>query len=139
MNEQKVKDWMTDDPITATSDMTLPQAYRLMKENDIRHLPVIENGELVGIVTWEDIREASASEVMTLQIFELHYLLDQVNLRRIMKKNPVTITPLTTLSLAAKIMLKHKITGLPVMDHAKLVGIITESDIFHALGTVKAA
>ena len=93
MNEQKVKEWMTHDPITATSNTTLPQACRLMKENAVRHLPVVDSGKLVGIVTWEDIREASASEVMTLQIFELHYLLDRVKLRRIMTRNPIKAAP----------------------------------------------
>ena len=134
MKTQIVSKWMTPDPITVTPQTTLPEAHRLMKENDIRRLPVLDNDRLVGIVTWGDIREASASDATSLDFFELHTLLDRMPVREFMTRNPVTVHPITTISSAAHLMMEHKIGGLPVVDHhGRLVGIITESDIFWVL------
>ena len=139
MKEQLVQNWMTSDPITIASNATLPEAHRLMKENSIRRLPVVDNGKLVGIVTWGDIREAEASDAITLSVYELHTLLDKLQVGQIMTRNPITIRPTTSIARAAQIMLEHKIGGLPVVSHGKLVGIITESDIFRVLVSGKAA
>jgi CBS domain-containing protein len=134
MKIQTVQDWMTRDPITVTSETTLPQAHCLMKERRIRRLPVVDDGKLVGIVTWGDIREASASDATSLDIFELHSLLDQLKVRQIMIRGPITAQPTMSIARAAQLMLEHKIGGLPVVDqHGRLVGIITESDIFRML------
>jgi acetoin utilization protein AcuB len=134
MKKLVVKDWMTPDPIVVTSDTTLPEAHRAMKEHNIRRLPVVDEGRLVGIVTWGDIREASASDCTSLDVFELTYLLENLPVRTFMTRNPITVTPLTTIARASQIMLEHKIGGLPVVDHrGALVGIITESDIFRVL------
>ena len=131
MAEQLVKDWMTTDVIVVPSNATLPRAKRLMRDRSVRHLPVVDDGRLVGIITWGDVREASASDSTTLSIFELHTLLDQLSVRQIMTRNPITVCPITTIASAAHLMLQHKIGGLPVIDHkGRLVGIITESDIF---------
>jgi acetoin utilization protein AcuB len=131
---QLVGSWMTPDPVTVTPETTLPTAHRLMKEKNIRRLPVVHNGKLVGIVTWGDIREASASDATSLDIFELHALLDKLPVRQFMTRNPITVHTITTIARAAQLMLEHKIGGLPVVDrHHRLVGIITESDIFRML------
>jgi acetoin utilization protein AcuB len=139
MKEQLVQDWMTPDPITVSGDTTLPEVCRLMAGNAIRHLPVMSEGRLVGIVTWGDIREASASGATALSIFELHYLLDKVKVGEIMTPGPITTTPLTSVSRAAQIMLENKIGCLPVMSHGRLVGIMTESDILRMLVMGQAA
>jgi acetoin utilization protein AcuB len=128
-----VKDWMTPDPVTIGPDTTLPEAARLMKECRIRRLPVVESGRLVGIVTLGDIREASPSTATSLTIYELNYLLSRLIVREIMTHDPIAITPDTSLEAAARLMLEHKIGGLPVTDCNKVVGIITESDIFRLL------
>jgi acetoin utilization protein AcuB len=130
MHKQVVKNWMTTDPITITTKTTLPEAAQLMKENGIRRLPVVEDGRLVGIVTWGDIREASASDSTSLSKFELYYLLDKLTVGLIMTRSPITVRPLTPISGTAQLMLENKIGSLPVVDHDRLVGIITESDIF---------
>jgi acetoin utilization protein AcuB len=131
---QLVGNWMTPDPVTVTPETTLPTAHRLMKEKNIRRLPVVHEGKLVGIVTWGDIREASASDATSLDIFELHTLLDKLPVRQFMTRNPITVHTITTIARAAQLMLEHKIGGLPVVDrHHRLVGIITESDIFRML------
>ena len=133
MNKKLVRDWMTVDPVTIDPKKTLPEAQRLMKERRIRRLPVLQRGRLVGIVTQGDIRGAEPSEASTLSVFEMHYLLAKLTVEKIMTWEPVTISPDATVRQAAQLMLEHKIGGLPVVDNDKLVGIITESDIFRVL------
>ncbi|MEJ2555761.1 MAG: CBS domain-containing protein [Anaerolineae bacterium] len=131
MKQELVKDWMTRDVVAVTPRTTLPEAHRLMADNQIRRLPVMENGRLVGIVTRGDVRGAEASGATTLSIWELHYLLAKLKIEEIMTPDPVTISQGATISEAARVMLDYKISGLPVLDDdRKLVGIITESDIF---------
>lgn len=130
-----IKDWMTPDPITIGPDTTLPEADRLMKECGIRRLPVVENGRLVGIITLGDVREASPSNATSLSIYELNYLISRLTVGTMMTQDPITITPDTSIEAAARLMLEHKIGGLPVVDGTRVVGIITESDIFRLLIT----
>ena len=130
MRATMVKEWMTAQPVTAGPEMTLPDALHLMKERGIRRLPICEKGKLIGIATHGDLRGAQPSQATSLSIFELHYLVGRICLREIMTAHPVTVTPTTSIQEAADIMLQKKISGLPVMEHNQLVGIITESDIF---------
>jgi CBS domain-containing protein len=133
MKRALVNDWMTRDPICADLHMTLPEAHRLMLQHNIRRLPILENGQLVGIVTRGDVRGAQPSEATSLSIFELHYLIGLITLERIMTRNPVTVAPDATIYDAARLMLLHKIAGLPVVADGKVIGIITESDIFRMI------
>jgi len=133
MTKNLVRDWMTANPITVDPKTTLPEAHKIMKDRRIRRLPVVDRGHLVGIVTLGDIREAEPSDATTLSIFELHYLLAKLTIGEIMTREPITISVNATIREAAKIMLQHKIGGLPVMEDGKLVGIITESDIFRVM------
>jgi CBS domain-containing protein len=129
-----VRDWMTKKVITVDVQTTLPDAHKLMRTNSIRRLPVMERGKLVGIVTRSDIREASPSDATTLSIWEMNYLLSKLKVEQIMTRDPITISPESTIKEAAHLMYQHKIGGLPVMDAAgHLVGIVTESDIFRTL------
>ncbi len=133
MRRQHVKDWMTVDPVTIGPQTTLPEANRLMKECNIRRLPVVDQGKLVGIVTLSDIREASPSNATALSIYELNYLLARLTVGEIMTRDPFTVAPDTSIEAAARLMLDHKIGSLPVVQETRLVGIITESDIFRML------
>ena len=133
MSKNLICDWMTPNPITVDPKTTLPEAHKLMKDRRIRRLPVMDRGHLVGIVTLGDVREAEPSNATTLSIFELHYLLAKLTIGEIMTREPITIAVNATIREAAKMMLQHKIGGLPVMDDGKLVGIITESDVFRVL------
>jgi len=130
MKDQFVKDWMTRDPVVISSKTTLPEAYKLMKERHIRRLPVVDHDKLVGIVTLGDVREASPSDATTLSIYELNYLLAQLTVDRIMTRNVLSVSLGTTVREAARMMLEYKIGGLPVLENGKVVGILTESDIF---------
>lgn len=135
MYQQLVRDWMTPHPITIDPKTVLPDAHRLMQDSHIRRVPVVEHGKLVGIVTLGDIREAEPSQATTLSMYELHYLLSKLTVERIMTRDPINIAPDATIRDAARLMLEHKIGGLPVVEPAtgKLIGIITESDIFRIL------
>ncbi len=133
MRKTQVRDWMTPNPITIDPKTTLPEAHKLMKECHIRRLPVVDHGKVVGILTLGDVREASPSDASSLSIFELNYLLAKLNVESIMTRDPITIAPTATIREAAQLMLEHKIGGVPVVEDEKLVGIITESDIFRVL------
>jgi acetoin utilization protein AcuB len=130
MHNILVREWMTAHPIVAASTTTLPEALELMQVNNIRRLPICEEDRLIGIVTKGDLRGAQPSEATSLSIFELNYLVGRITLGQIMTHQPIVVTPTTTIYEAAKIMLQRKVSGLPVMDDGRLVGIITESDIF---------
>lgn len=131
MKKELVQNWMSRNVVTITPETTLPEAHRLMTDNKIRRLPVVRKEVLVGIVTLGDVREAEPSDATSLSIWEVNYLLSQLTIEKIMTKNPITISPLATISEAAWAMLEYKVSGLPVVDvEGKVVGIITESDIF---------
>ncbi|HBY94814.1 MAG: CBS domain-containing protein [Ardenticatenaceae bacterium] len=130
MHHSLVQDWMTPNPITMSPETSLHEASNLMKQHNIRRLPVVAKGRLVGIVTWGDVREASPSDATSLSIWELHYLLVKLRIDDIMSKEVLTVRPEQTIQEAARVMLQHKISGLPVVEDGQVVGIITESDIF---------
>ncbi|KUK37076.1 MAG: Acetoin utilization protein AcuB [Thermacetogenium phaeum] len=129
----RVRDKMTPDPITITPKTTVAEALDLMRENKVRRLPVLDKGKLVGIVTDRDLCEVSPSPATSLSIFELNYLLARTKIGEIIKKQQViTIEPDAYLEEAALIMRDNQIGAIPVVENGKLVGIITESDIFDA-------
>jgi len=131
MKQEMVNEWMTPEPVTITPSTTLPEAHRLMMEHSIRRLPVLQNGRLVGIVTLGDVRGAEPSGATSLSIWEINYLVSRLRVEEIMTPKPFTINENATLGEAARMMLKYKVSGLPVVsDSGDLVGIITESDIF---------
>ena len=135
-----IKWWMTKDPITIEEDTPLLEASRLMKEHNIRRLPVLKEGKLVGIVTDRDIKAAMPSKASVLDIHELYHLLSEIKIGDIMTPNPIVVHEEDTIECAAVIMLEKKISGLPVVDKKQnLVGIITEIDIFKALITISGA
>jgi len=133
---------MTTPVITVTPFTSISNAHQIMKEKGIRRLPVLDNDDLVGIVTLGDVREASPSDATTLSIWELNYLWSQLTVEKIMSRKLFTVGPDDSVLAAAQLMLDQKISGLPVVEKSgKLVGMITESDIFRMLvrmGTTEA-
>lgn len=131
----KVKDRMTTDVKTVELDTSINEAFRLMKENSIRRLPVMNEGKLLGIITLSDLNQAAPSTATSLSIHELNYLLAKTKIKDILpkKQNLVTVGSENYIETAAKIMRQNTISGLPVLDNGKLVGIVTETDIFDAL------
>jgi CBS domain-containing protein len=120
--------------IVVTPDTCVPAASALMKERGIRHLPVVENGRLVGIVSRGDLREASISASANADTYEFNFLLSRLTVGRLMTRKVVTITPDAPIVYAAELMTECKIASLPVVDpDGAVVGIITESDLLKML------
>ncbi len=132
-----VKDWMTADPITVGPDTSVMKVSQIMKENNVRRLPVLDaSGKLVGIVSDRDLKEASPSKATTLDVHELYYLLSELKVKDIMSRKVRSIRPLDTVEKAAVIMLESKVTGLPVVEDGKVVGILSEGDVFRVLTSI---
>lgn len=116
-------------------DTNINEAFSLMKENNIRRLPVVEKSKLVGIITLSDLNRASPSSATSLSIHELNYLLAKTKIKDIVpkKQQVITVGPDNYIETAAKLMRSNRISALPVLDQERLVGIVTETDIFDAL------
>ncbi|MGZ3606134.1 MAG: CBS domain-containing protein, partial [Thermodesulfobacteriota bacterium] len=125
----RIRDMMTKNPMTVDSETLVIDAQKIMKENNIRRLPVVDKGKLLGIITKHDLLEASPSPATSLSVHELNYLLSKMKVKEIMKKNPVTLAPDTPFEEALKIGQDKRIGSFPVVENGKLVGIATESDI----------
>jgi acetoin utilization protein AcuB len=117
---------MTKDPVTVTPEDLLIQARLKMQKGGFRRLPVVRDGQLVGIVTDRDMREHAG-------------YLDRTEVRRAMSQDPISVSPATTVEAAAQLLLKQKIGGLPVVENGRLVGVITTSDILNAFLDVMGA
>jgi acetoin utilization protein AcuB len=124
---------MTKNPITVESETLVLDAQRIMKENNIRRLPVVDKGKLKGIITKHDLLEASPSPATSLSIHELNYLLSKMKVKDIMRKDPVTLTPDTPFEEALRIGQEKKIGAFPIVENGKVVGIATESDVVRFL------
>jgi acetoin utilization protein AcuB len=136
-----IRDWMSREVTTVSRDTSMLKASKIFKDNDFRRLPVVdEDGKLIGIVTDRDIKDASPSKATTLDVHELYYLLSEIKIKDIMTSNPYTINIDDSLEKAAIRMLEKRVEGLPVVDDKnKVVGIITETDIFKALINITGA
>jgi CBS domain-containing protein len=122
----QIAHWMTRSPLTVLPHEKLARAMALMESNHCRRLPVMENGAMIGILTERDIRAHSG-------------YLDSTQVDAAMTSDPVSITPQTSVEDAARLMLEHKIGGLPIVGNGELVGIISTSDILRAFLSVLQA
>ena len=127
-----VRSYMTADPICISPDDNFHQAMHALRKHKIRHLPVLERDRLVGIVVESDLLSNQPSPATTLSLFEIYSLLESLRVRQIMSRPVYTVEGDCPLDGAACIMVNQKISCLPVMDGEKLIGIITETDIFRA-------
>ncbi|HEY9074520.1 MAG TPA: CBS and ACT domain-containing protein, partial [Desulfobaccales bacterium] len=132
-----VQDWMSKDLVTIDEDTSIMKASKVMKQNNIQHLPVTRKGRLVGIVSDRDLKEATPSKATTLDIHEMYGLLDQISVKSLMPKTLITIAPGDTVEKAAAVMLKNHISALPVVDaNGALAGILTKGDVFRAFVSI---
>jgi acetoin utilization protein AcuB len=129
-----VENWMNPNVITVDADDSMLDATKILKEHNIRHLPVLEKGKLVGVITDRDLKRASPSDATTLEAHELLYLIATIKVREIMTKNPITVPYNYTIEEAAEILLQAKISGMPVVDKdGDVIGTITQTDLFKVL------
>ncbi|HPU44137.1 MAG TPA: CBS and ACT domain-containing protein, partial [Dictyoglomaceae bacterium] len=127
-----VKMRMTKDPISVSPDTSILEAWKMMQNSQVRRLLVMDKGKLVGIVTERDLRSVSPSRATSLSIFEINYLLEKLKVKDAMTSNPIIVDADAPIEEAALIMKNNKVSALPVIEDGKVVGIITESDIFRA-------
>ena len=127
-----VKEWMTPGPATVASTTPVMEAMQQLRSGGYRRLPVIEDGELVGIVTDRDLKEATPSQATTLSVYELNYLLSKLLVRDVMKKPVITVGTDDPVERAAVLMEEHKVSGLPVVGSGNLAGILTITDLLRA-------
>ena len=128
----EVKDFMTRKVVYISPNTTIAHAADMMREQKLHRLPVIENDQLVGLVTEGTIAEASPSKATSLSIYEMNYLLNKTKVGDVMIRDVVTISQFASLEDATYLMLKNKIGILPVVDNEQLYGVITDRDIFKA-------
>jgi acetoin utilization protein AcuB len=122
---------MTRKPVTIRTDTSLKEALDLVRSNPFRHLPVLdENDKLVGIVTEKSLVYASPTSSTTLSVFEVDYILSRTRIGQVIQGDVITVTPDLPVEEAARIMIDHRIGCLPVVEGDKLVGIISDTDIF---------
>jgi acetoin utilization protein AcuB len=125
---------MTANPVVVHPDTPFADALELLREKKIRRLPVVDkNGNLVGIVVEKDLLRVSPSPATSLSIFEIHSLLAKLEIKDMMTKRVITVGEDCPVEEAARIMVEHKIGSLPVLRDKKVVGIITETDIFKVM------
>jgi acetoin utilization protein AcuB len=121
---------MTTSVVKVSPDDPIQEVLQKMKTEGIRRTPVVKDGKLVGMVSEKDLLNATPSIATSLSVWELNYLLSKITVSELMTKNVISVTPVTPIEEAARIMADNKIGGLPVTEGSDLVGIITETDLF---------
>lgn len=128
-----VKERMSKPVITVTPDMPILEALNLLQEERIRRAPVVRDGKMIGIISDKDLLNASPSDATSLSVWEINYLMSKVQVQEVMTRDVLTISEDTPLEEAARIMADNKVGGLPIMRDGRVVGIITETDLFKIL------
>jgi acetoin utilization protein AcuB len=127
------RDYMTRNVVTIHPDDYLIDVRKRMLEEGVRHVPVVDDGKLVGIVSLNTIRDAAPSKATDLSIHEIHYLLSKMRIRDVMKKNVVTCGPDDHVEDVAKVMQSKRIGAVPVVEKGRLLGVLTNDDMFRIL------
>jgi len=135
-----VRDVMQAHPVSATVETRLPHLARLLQRRGFRHVPIVDAGKLVGIVSDRDLKQATAS-VLTTEGHERERVLDELTAGQIMTRRVVTVGPTDGVEEAARLMATRKISALPVTEDDRLVGIVTDTDVLElfvrALGVLE--
>ena len=137
MKKTHVADWMTKNLITIAEDASIIEAIHLLKEKNIRRLPVMRHGKIAGVVTEKMLLSFSPGKSSALDAWEAHYLLSKTPVRDAMNSNPHMVTPQTDIRDAAKLLHDRKLNGvLVVNENRDLVGIFTTTNALEALMAV---
>ena len=127
-----VKDLMTRDPLTINPNLTLEQTQKIFKERAFRHLPVMEGDQLVGIISQTDFEKIlEGAQLMKKNDEEISSLLIKTRVEKIMTRHPFTVPPETPVEEVMEIFYKDQFHAMPVMDHGKLIGIVSHHDVFY--------
>jgi acetoin utilization protein AcuB len=129
----KVRDVMTWNVVTVTSDMPIMEARKIMDAHGIRRLPVVDKGKMVGMVSKERITRTAPSPATSLSVWEINYLLAKMTVKEIMSKDPVTVDPEMSVEAAIALAQQKGVGALPVLENNKLIGIATTNDFFYKI------
>jgi acetoin utilization protein AcuB len=129
----KVRDVMTWNVVTVTSDMPIMEARKIMDAHGVRRLPVVDRGKMVGMVSKERITRTAPSPATSLSVWEINYLLAKMTVKEVMSKDPVTVDPEMSVEAAIALAQKKGVGALPVLENNKLVGIATTNDFFYKI------
>ena len=121
----RVSEIMSQEMVTITPDKRVGQALQLMQKHQIRHLPVVEGGRMVGWLTSRDLREVLLAS-----------MLEKITVVDVMVRAPISVSPDTGVEEAARLVKEHKIGGMPVLDGDRLVGVVTMLDVIGAFLTL---
>ncbi|MEA3335983.1 MAG: CBS domain-containing protein [Chloroflexota bacterium] len=124
---------MTTRLVTIEPQNSVATAIRLMRQGELRRLPVVENGKLVGMVTSGDLRRITGLSSILYDQSQDNFLWRHIPIGNVMSRDPIILTPETPISDAASLLIKRKISGFPVVQKGVLVGIITTSDLLETL------
>lgn len=133
-----VREHMSSPAITVAPDAPIHDAEKLMKDHKIRHVPVVDEGKLVGIVTKSKLRGVAPSSATPLGVSELAYLLAKMKVKDVMEADVLTVTPDTSIERAVTLGQEGRVGGIPVVDGDTVVGVITNTDLFRIFTNVLA-
>ncbi len=128
--------WMSTRLVVIDADASIIEAIHLMKENEVRRLPVVSKGKVVGVLTEKMLKDYTPSKATSLDVWEIHYLLSKTPVSEAMNANPHRITPQTELAEAARLLHDRKLNGVLVMEGETLVGLFTTTDALQALSDI---
>ena len=134
-----VRDRMTKNPYTIQASAGITELMGLIREKNLKRVPVLDGEKVVGMISTSDIDKVSPTKATSLSVFEINYLLSKVQVKDAMKRNFIAISPDELVEDAAVEMRAARVSAVPVVDNGKLVGIMTESDLFDALIDVLGA
>ena len=133
----QVQNWMSTGVITVSEDTPIINVIQQLETHGVRHVPVVRGRGLVGMITDQDVKEATPSKTTTMTARELYCLLAELKAGDVMQRNPVLMRPHESVELAALRMLEHRVTGMPVAkDNGELVGIISQADVLRFLVSI---
>lgn len=128
-----VKDFMTTSPISIPIETPILEALSIMRKRKVHQLPVMNKGKLAGLVAERELLKVSPSPASTLSIFEMNHLLSKMTVKDVLVKDPIAVESTCTIEEAALQMREQRIRSLLVVDDGRLMGIITQTDVFEAL------
>lgn len=129
----KVRDIMSYNVVTLPSNASIAEAKRIMTAHNVKRVPVVDKGKLVGIITDRSIEHVSPSKATSLSVWELSYLLEKTPIRDIMKKDVVTVSPDMDSEEAVAIAQQHNVGSAVVVDDGNIIGILTTTDFFYKI------
>jgi CBS domain-containing protein len=129
-----VRKWMSSPALVVDQSMPLPDVRQRLTQQHVRRMPVLDQaGQLVGIVTEGDINRVSDSHVTDVRDYSLYHRVADLPIGEIMTRAVVTVTPDTPILVVARLLLEHRIGGVPVVEDGRVIGMITESDLFRLI------